>query len=511
MLRHIAILSLLISNNNMAIFSSLETLLVSLSLIILIICFKWISFDSKNKKNSPPSPPRLPIIGNFHQLGSSPRESLRDLSNKYGPLMLLHLGSIPTLVVSSAEVAREILKTHDLVFSDRPNLSIPNILFYGSTDIAFSRYGEYWRQLKSIVVLNLLSATRVKSFRQVREEEVGLVVQTLKDSRGSTVDMSALLGSYTSNVLCRVAFGKTYYELGFTDKLKKFVDMLGTFCVGSYLPWLSFIDRLNGLRGRANSISKELDHFLKGVIDTHMNKKTDGQETQDFVDILRDIQKDKTLGFSLNTNTLKAVILDVFVAGSDTIFSSLDWAMSELIKHPRVMKKLQEEVTEIGQGRSMIPEEDLDKMKYVKAVVKEALRLHAPLPLLLAREARDRVNVMGYDVPPRTQLIINAWAIGRDPASWTDPEEFKPERFLNSPVEYKGLHYEFLPFGAGRRGCPGLHFAIVLIELILANLVYKYNFALPNGVKDVDLDMTVANGVTVQRKNPLLVMASPRF
>lgn len=159
----------------------------------------------------------------------------------------------------------------------------------------------------------------------------------------------------------------------------------------------------------------------------------------------------------------------------------------------------------------MIPEEDLDKMKYVKAVVKEALRLHAPLPLLLAREARDRVNVMGYDVPPSTQLIINAWAIGRDPASWTEPEEFRPERFLNSPVEYKGLHYEFLPFGAGRRGCPGLHFAIVLIELILANIVYKYNFALPNGVKDVDLDMTEANGVTVQRKNPLLVMASPRF
>ncbi|KAL8197829.1 hypothetical protein R6Q57_030187, partial [Mikania cordata] len=202
---------------------------------------------------------------------------------------------------------------------------------------------------------------------------------------------------------------------------------------------------------------------------------------------------------------------DVFVAGSDTIFSSLDWAMSELIKHPKVMKTLQLEVTEIGQGRAAILEEDLDKMKYLKAVVKEALRLHAPLPLLLAREARDRVNLMGYDIPPRTQVIINAWAIGRDPVSWKEPEEFSPERFFNNPVEYKGLHYEFLPFGAGRRGCPGLQFAIVLIELILANIVYKFNFELPNGVKDVDLDMTEANGVTVQRKNPLMVMASPRF
>ncbi|KAM0035162.1 putative cytochrome P450 [Helianthus debilis subsp. tardiflorus] len=454
----------------MEIFSSSQTFVACVSLItalILLIGFKWFTFDSKPKKSLPPSPPTLPIIGNFHQLGSSPRQALRDLSNQYGPLMLLHLGSIPTLVVSSAEVAREIMKTHDLAFSDRPNLSIPNILFYGSTDIAFSRYGEYWRQLKSIVVLNLLSATRVKSFRQVREEEVGLVLGALGENNGSNVDMSALLASYTSNVLCRVAFGKTYYD---------------------YIPWLSFIDRLSGLLGQAHAISKELDHFLKGVVEDHLDKKTTGEETQDFVDILRDIQKDKTIGFTLNTNTLKAVILDVFVAGSDTIFSSLDWAISELIKHPRVMKKLQQEVSEVGQGRPMIPEEDLEKMPYLKAVVKEALRLHAPLPLLLAREARNGVSLMGYDIPPRTQVIINAWAIGRDPASWTEPEEFKPERFINSPVDYKGLHYEFLPFGAGRRGCPGLHFGVVLIDIILANIVYKYNFVLPNAVKDEDLE-----------------------
>ncbi|KAI3763179.1 hypothetical protein L1987_53630 [Smallanthus sonchifolius] len=184
--------------------------------------------------------------------------------------------------------------------------------------------------------------------------------------------------------------------------------------------------------------------------------------------------------------------------------------MSELIKHPKVMKKLQQEATEIGQGRSMIPEEDLEKMKYLKAVVKEALRLRAPLPLLVAREARHRVNLMGYDILPRTQVIINAWAIGRDPVSWKEPEEFMPERFLNNPIEYKGLHYEFLPFGAGRRGCPVLLFAIVLIEHILANIVYKFNFLLPNSVKDVDLDMTEANGVTIQRKSPSLVVASPR-
>nr|XP_043637675.1 cytochrome P450 Tp4149-like [Erigeron canadensis] len=494
-----------------------QTFPLSLFLIgtlIIFVSFKWFS-QSKTKKNTPPSPPTLPIIGNFHQLGSSPRRALRDLSQKYGPLMLLHLGSVPTLIASSAEVAQEIMKTHDLAFSDRPSLSIPDILFYKSKDIAFSRYGEYWRQLKSIVVLHLLSNSRVKSYSKVRKEETSRVIDALGDSPGSSVDMSALLGIYTSNVLCRVAFGRTYEGLGFTNKLKKFVNMLGTFCVGSFIPWLSWIDRLTGLKGKAYEIFNELDRFLEGVIKEHLHKKTgeaddQGEETQDFVDILADIQRENATGFSLSDDTLKAVIMDVFVAGSDTVFSSLEWAISELIKHPRVMKKLQEEVTKVAQGKPMIPEEDLDEMKYLKSVVKEALRLHAPLPLLLAREARQAVNLMGYDVPPKTQVVINAWAIARDPASWEEPEDFKPERFLNSTVDYKGIHYEFLPFGAGRRGCPGLYFGITLIEVILANIVYKYDLTLPNGVKSEDLDMTEADGITVQRKFPLLVVSSPR-
>ncbi|XP_071689977.1 cytochrome P450 Tp4149-like [Rutidosis leptorrhynchoides] len=497
--------------------SSSQTSLLSLFLfgfVVLFVSFKWISSYSKNKKSSPPSPPGLPIIGNFHQLGLRPRESLRDLSQQYGPLMLLHLGSTPTLIVSSAEVAKEVMKTHDLAFSDRPSLVIPDILFYGSKDIAFSRYGEYWRQLKSIVVLHLLSANRVKSFRQVRAEEVGNVLDALKQSCGSSVDMSALLGSYTSNALCRVAFGRTYDGLGFTNKLKKFVDLLGTFCIGSFIPWLSWVDRLSGIHGKAKAMSKDIDDFLVSVVEDHLVKKKindQGEVTQDFVDILREIQNDKSIGFTLSTDTLKAVILDVFVAGSDTIFSSLDWALSELIKHPRAMKKLQEEASEIGQGRPVIPEEDLDHMTYLKAVVKEALRLHSPLPLLLPRESRQQVNLMGYDIPKNTQVIINAWAINRDPTTWNEAEEFKPERFLNNPMDYKGLHYEFLPFGAGRRGCPGLHFGVVLLELVLANLVYKFNFELPNGVDVTDLDMTEANGVTVQRKTALIVVPSPRF
>ncbi|CAI9268621.1 unnamed protein product [Lactuca saligna] len=175
------------------------------------------------------------------------------------------------------------------------------------------------------------------------------------------------------------------------------------------------------------------------------------------------------------------------------------------------MEKVQQEVTEIAQGRSMILEKDLEKMNYLKAIIKETLRLHTPVPLLVPRESTQDVKVMGYDIPSGTQAIVNAWAIGRDPTLWEEPEEFRPERFLNSSTDYKGLHFELLPFGGGRRGCPGIPFAIIIIELALANMIYKFDLALPDGVKGKDLDMSEKYGLVVHRKSPLIVVATSRF
>ncbi|KAI3820714.1 hypothetical protein L1987_08262 [Smallanthus sonchifolius] len=197
---------------------------------------------------------------------------------------------------------------------------------------------------------------------------------------------------------------------------------------------------------------------------------------------------------------------DVFGAGTDTTFTSLEWAISELLRNPRAMKELQQEARKIGQGRSMIPEDDISKMPYLKAVLKEALRLHPPAPLLVPHESTKDVKLLGYDIPSGTQVMINAWAIARDPSIWEDPEEFRPERFLNTPTDYKGTHFEFIPFGAGRRLCPGISFAMTINELALANLVYKFEFAL---IGEEGLDMTESNGITVHRKFPILVTSTP--
>ncbi|KAJ0785456.1 putative cytochrome P450 [Helianthus annuus] len=494
-------------------FSLLQTYILFAFILITFISFKWISFRLKIKKKLPPSPPKLPIIGNLHQLGSSPHRSLRALSQKHGSLMLMQFGSVPTLVASSAEAAKEIMKTHDLKFANRPKLIIPDMLIYGSSDITFSPYGEFWRQVKSIAVVHLLNTSRVHSFHHVREKEIGLMIETIEKSHGSIIDVTELVFWLVNNIVCKVSLGRSYQGLKFTDLLTQFVHVLGALCIGNYIPWLSWIDRLSGLEDKARKVAKEFDEFLEGVVKEHLDKRSKGDDhtDQDLVDVLLDIQRDNAIGFDLQRDTIKAIILDVFAAGTDTTYGSLVWSISELIRHPRVMKKLQQEVTEVAQGRSMIYETDLEKMEYLKATIKETLRLYPPIPLLIPRESMQDVNVMGYDIPAGTQTIVNAWAIGRDPSLWEEPDEFRPERFLNSSIDYKGLHFELLPFGAGRRGCPGVQFAIVMYELALANVIYKFDLSLPDGVKDKDLDMSETNSITLHKRSPLLVKATPRF
>lgn len=487
-------------------------------LLLFLIPFKWLSSVSKIQKNQPPSPRKFPIIGNLHQLGSSPPHSLQALTQKHGSLMLIHLGSVPVLVVSSAEAAREIFKTHDLIFSSRPKLNIPDKLTYGSKDIGFCPYGEYWRQVRSIAVLHVLNQKQVQSFRQVREQEIAFMINTIKENSGSVVDLSELTVSLTNNIICRVALGRTYKGFNFKHLLARFQNLLGVVSVGSYIPWLSWVDWLRGLDRRTKKIGKEFDEFLEGVIEEHVKKNTkvddvDGgnDHCQDFVDILLDVQKENTAGFTFTRDTIKAIILDVFTGGTDTTSTNIEWALSELVRHPEVMKELQKEITNIAQGRSMITEDDTKEMPYLKAVLKETLRLHTPLPLLIPRESTQYVKLLGYDIAQGTQVMINAWAIARDPSIWEEPEKFKPERFLNSSIDYKGLHFEFLPFGAGRRGCPGIQFAIVINELTLANIVYKYDLALPNEGRPEELDMSEVSGLTFHKKSPLLVVATPRL
>ncbi|KVI06270.1 cytochrome P450 [Cynara cardunculus var. scolymus] len=461
------------------------------------------------KKNLPPSPPRLPVIGNLHQIGPLLHRDLASLSQRHGgPLMLLHLGSVPTLVVSSADAAREILKTKDLVFANRPDVRMWRRLLYDNREVSVAPYGEYWRQVKSIMVLHLLSNKRVESCNEVREEEMAIVVEKIKKSRehGEAVDLSDLFLTFTNDVVCMVTFGRKYSEgergRRFKKMLGEFFAVLGGFDLEDLLPRFAWVARLSGFDARVEKVARELDEFLEGVVEERLKKQAEGGGggggggggREDFVDILLKIQKDDS---------------DAYTAGTDTTATVIEWAFTKLLKHPKVLKRTQDEVRTVLKGKQQISQDDINNMKYLKAVLKETLRLHPPIPTLVPRISSQDVNIMGYDVEKGTRVIINAWAIARDPKVWDEPDEFRPERFLDCSIDFKGFDFNLIPFGAGRRGCPGITFAMTTNENILANLLHKFDWELPNGGKAEDLDMNERHGLTIRKRTPLLAVATP--
>ncbi|KAH9727193.1 cytochrome P450 71A25 [Citrus sinensis] len=445
-------------------------------IFIFALVTRWYFLQPINK-NLPPSPPKLPIIGNLHQIGPYPHDpSLNDLTQRYGPLVLLHLGKVPVLVVSSADAAREILKTHDVIFANRPKYTSFEKIFYGCKDVATAPY-----------------------------------------------DLSDVLCTLTNDIVCRRALGRKYsdeWEGGsaggrkFRKLLGETVELLGTFNVGDYIPWLGYwVCHFNGFESKLEKTAKEMDDFLEAVVEEHENKMMSGgveDDQKDFVDVLLWIQKENMIDFPMERATIKAIILNMFGAGTDTTYTALEWTMTEILRHPKIMEKLQNEVRRIvGDNKSDITDDDLDKLHYLKAVFKETLRFHPPVPLLLPRQSTQAVKIKGYDIPEGTQVHINYGMIAKDPALWDRAEEFWPERFLNSSVNFLGNSAQFIPFGGGRRGCPGMEFAMRVYELTLTNLLNEFDWSLPCGEREENLDMSVSTGSAIHKKSPLIALATP--
>ncbi|KAF7838251.1 cytochrome P450 71A1-like [Senna tora] len=492
-------------------------------LIIVISVFKLTKTRTKKSK-VPPSPFKLPFIGNLHQLGKLPHRSFQALSRKYGPLMLLHLGQTPTLVVSSPDIAREIVKSHDVVFSNRPQTTAAKIFLYGCKNVGFAAYGEEWRQKRKICVLELLSLKRVQSFEFIRKEEVEEMVNKIGESceSESVINLSHMIITTSNNIVSRCVLGHKYEaphgSSSFGDVARKAMSQFVAFSVGDFFPSLGWIDYVTGLIPKLKATSGELDAFFEDVIQQHkMMKRNHEDHRHDFVDILLQLQQDGMLDFELTHDHLKAIILvsfslslslfakDMYVGGSDTSSTTLEWAMAELLRNPAIMKKAQEEVRRVVDKKSKVEEKDVGEMKYLECVVKETIRLHPPVPLLLPRKTSSSVKLRGYNIPPKTNVYINAWAIQRDPEIWERPEEFVPERFENNEVDFRGQYFELIPFGIGRRGCPGVSFGIAVVELVLANLLYWFDWKLPevNTTSAQDMDMSETYGVTVTKKLPL--------
>ncbi|CAM0913372.1 unnamed protein product [Alopecurus aequalis] len=472
-------------------------------LLPVLISLALLARSGRKGLKLPPCPPRLPVIGNLHQLSSLPHRSLRELARSYGPVMLLRLGATRMLVVSSASAAREVLKTHDADCCSRPACPGPKRLSYGFKDMAFAPYDERWREMRKIYMVELLSMRRVRAAWVARQEQVGKTMAALADCGGKPVPIGEHVFALTDGIIGTVALGSIYGsdilardKKHFQHVLDETMDMLASFSAEDFFPNAAgrLVDRLTGLVARRERLFGDLDAFFETIIEQHLdparpNKPEDGGD--DLVDVLIDLWKQERHGFT--RDHVKAIIMDTFVGGIDTTA---------------------DEIRAVAGSGQRVQPDDLPTLSYLKMVVKETLRLHPPATLLLPRETMRHVKIGGYDVPAGTRVLVNVWAIGKDPASWGErAEEFDPDRFeagrSHSEVEMHGAHFELAPFGGGRRICPGLAMALMNAEFTLANLLCGFDWALPEGSKAEELCMEEAGGLTFHRKTPLLLVPTP--
>nr|GMC96713.1 cytochrome P450 CYP736A12-like [Ipomoea batatas]GME09957.1 cytochrome P450 CYP736A12-like [Ipomoea batatas] len=487
--------------------------------VLAAISILKVLFMKNNCKKLPPGPRGLPILGHFHLVGKNPHKDLQKLSKTYGPIMHLRFGFVDNIVASTPAAAKMFLKTHDLNFATRPLSEAAKYISNGQKGLSFGQYGPYWRNVRKLCTLEFLSNLKINSFQPMRREELCLLVESFKQAaqNGEAVNLSAKVSSLSVNMSCRMVFGKKYEdkdigEKGFKAVIQEAVHLTALPNLGDYFPYIGKLD-VQGLTKRMKAVGKLFDEFLEKIIDEHEQGKTKGntQTTKDFVGTMLEIMKSGETSFQFSREHVKSVMLDMLIASLDTSSSVIEWTMSELLKHPEVMRKVKEELeSQVGLDR-MVEEKDLEQLKYLEIVIKESLRLHPVVPLLLPHASIEDCDVGGFHVPKNSTVTVNVWAIGRDPSAWSDPEKFIPERFNKSSIEYKGQDFELLPFGSGRRSCPGMQLGITIVRLVVAQLVHCFDWSLPNGLLPKDLDMTEEFGLVLSRANHLMAVPTYRL
>ncbi|CAL5081650.1 unnamed protein product [Urochloa decumbens] len=503
---------------------ALPTCAAFLTVVLITALFlKTLASRGRRAYNLPPGPKPWPVIGNLNLIGDLPHRSIHELSKQYDPLMQLRFGSMPVAVGSSTEMAKFFLKTHDAAFSGLPTLSVGKYTAYDSSDIMWSQYGPYLRQARRICATELFSARRLESFEHIRDEEMRGMLRHLRGASGRVVRLREYLQMMTLGVISRMVLGKKYIQVEASSavftaaEFREIVDELfalnGVFNVGDFVPWLHWLD-LQGYVRRMKSASKTFDRFLDHILDEHDRRRRlerEGFVVRDMVDVLLQLADDPNLEVPLTRDNVKALTQDMILGGSDTTTMTIEWAISELLKNPESLAMATEELDRVIGHKRLVTERDLPNLPYMEAVLKETLRLHPAAPVLAPHLAREDTSVDGYDIPAGTTVFVNVWSIGRDPALWDAPDEFRLARFMGSEVDVKGQDFELLPFGSGRRMCPGFSLALKVTMLSIANLVQCFAWRLPDGMAVEHLNMEETFLLALPRKVPLEAIIEPKL
>ncbi|KAJ7537212.1 hypothetical protein O6H91_12G102800 [Diphasiastrum complanatum] len=465
----------------------------------------------------PPGPVGLPILGNIPSLSPPIYRCFANMAKTYGPIMTVWMGRVPNIVVSSAELAKEVLKTYDHVLASRPSPIIAEIMNHPGYDVVWTPLGNQWRNTRKLCVNELLNPTGLSRFLPIRVDECQRLIAAIESAgKGSKpVILRNHLWITMISSFTRMLAGKRYSidepgnPVGKGLEVKQIVDealRLGSaFNIGDFIPLVRKLD-LQGYEKKLRSFRSRMDGLMADMWKGHEQHGLQEEKERDFLDILLKLKTK----YDLDDVTIANVMWNMIFAGSDTTVASLEWTLAELLIHPEMLVKAQKEVDSVVGSNRPIEEEDLPKMKYLNWAYKEALRVHPPTAMLLPHLSTEACTIAGYNIPPGTVIHVNAWAISRDPAYWRDPESYLPERYEAEDVDMRGFDFRLLPFGAGRRGCPGIQLAVNSSVLLLANLLRKFKWSLPPGVHPQDVDMTEAFGFVQNMKVPISAIATVR-
>ncbi|KAL9432238.1 hypothetical protein AB3S75_027287 [Citrus x aurantiifolia] len=473
----------------------------------------------KHSRRLPPSPWALPIVGHLHLLGPSLHHSFHKLSTRYGPLMSIRIGSVLGVVTSSPDVTKELLKTNDVTFAARNSSAAIECLTYNSS-FAFAPNGSYWQFMKKLTTVELLGSRTLLQFLPIRTNELHELIRFLfeKSKSGGSVNITDELLKFTNNIISQMMLsircsGKGGQAEECRTLAREVTEIFGEFNISDII-WIFKSFDIQGFRRRFKDIHRRFDSLLENIITNReklrKEKKESEEKVKDLLDILLDVLENQNSEIKLTRDHIKALFLDFLTAGTDTSSMTVEWALAELINHPMVLQKAQQEIDQVVGRNRLVQESDVPHLPYIQAIIKESFRLHPPIPLLNRRALED-CKIGNYIIPKGTLLFVNLWSMGRDPKIWKNPLEFQPERFLsqsNSEIDVRGLHYQLLPFGTGRRGCPGLSLAMQELPTTLAAMIQCFDFKVtsPDGV----VDMSERPGLSSPRAQDLVCVPVAR-
>ncbi|XP_024535166.1 flavonoid 3'-monooxygenase-like [Selaginella moellendorffii] len=487
-------------------------------LCLAIAFFALFNLYSRKKAHSnlPPGPFSWPLVGSLPSLGRSRHRSLHRLAKKYGPIMYMELGSRPHVIISSPAMAREVLKDHDVEFASRPQFhTFFKNVSHDYNDLVFAPHGERWKMLRRVSGTEIFAAGRVNHFSGIRKRELAAFASIIEKSAaaGEAFDLTALLHELFTNLMTSVLFGQKFYnsDTPVTLEAEAYRAVWDTIIaeserlyIGDFIPALRWVDKVKRSEHRLkNQIIPAVENFLNAIVKQHKESFVAENPPRDFVDVMLSLGGEN----KMDDMAIIALLQNLLVAGTNTSKGTVEWAMSEMIRCPGVQKKAHEELDRIVGRNRCLEETDLKDLPYIQAIVKEVLRLHPLATTGLPHSNPATSQLAGYTIPANTTLLVNIWGIHHDPANWSDPESFCPERFLGSDHSVLGNHFDLIPFGSGRRRCVGMPLAIPHVSLTLAYLLHRFEWRMPDGQ---EIDMEETTGLATMPAKRRIVCATVR-